>query len=52
MDARSLFLTPNTTTVYVLMCVNLKDGPMVVRVPPRTLGPVETPTSAGWSTWD
>ncbi|MFQ6537680.1 MULTISPECIES: DUF1254 domain-containing protein [Aphanothece] len=41
MDARSLFLTPNTTTVYVLMCVNLKDGPMVVRVPPRTLGPVD-----------
>ena len=40
-DARSLFLTPNTTTVYVLMCVNLKDGPMVVRVPPRALGPVD-----------
>lgn len=31
MDARSLFLTPNTTTVYVLQCLNLKDGPMVVR---------------------
>jgi hypothetical protein len=41
MDARSLFLTANTTTVYVLMCVNLKDGPMVVRVPPRALGPVD-----------
>lgn len=41
MDARSLFLTPNTTTVYVLMCVNLKEGPMVVRVPPRALGPVD-----------
>ncbi len=41
MDARSLFLTPNTTTVYVLMCVDLKDGPMVVRVPPRALGPVD-----------
>ena len=41
MDARTLFLTPNTTTVYVLMCVNLNDGPMVVRVPPRALGPVD-----------
>ena len=38
MDARSLFLTPNTTTIYVLMCIDLKDGPMVVRVPPRVLG--------------
>ncbi|MBP1775694.1 MAG: uncharacterized protein H6Q86_1700, partial [candidate division NC10 bacterium] len=41
MDARSLFLTPNTTTVYVFTCINLKDGPMVVRVPPRVLGPVD-----------
>jgi hypothetical protein len=41
MDARSLFLTPNITTVYVLMCVNLKVGPMVVRVPPRALGSVD-----------
>jgi hypothetical protein len=41
MDARSLFLTANTTTVYVLLCVDLKDGPMVVRVPPRVLGPVD-----------
>src|SRR5512137_767370 len=40
LDARSLFLTPNTTTVYVLTCLNLKDGPVVVRVPPRVLGPV------------
>ena len=41
LDARSLFLTPNTTTVYVLLCIDLKDGPMVVRVPPRVLGPVD-----------
>jgi hypothetical protein len=41
LDARSLFLTPNTTTVYVLTCVDLKDGPMVVRVPPRVLGTVD-----------
>lgn len=41
MDARSLFLTPNTTTVYVVLCIDVKDGPMVVRVPPRVLGPVD-----------
>jgi len=41
LDARSLFLTPNTTTIYVMMGINLTDGPMVVRVPPRVLGPVD-----------
>jgi hypothetical protein len=41
LDARSLFLTANTTTVYVMLCIDLKDGPMVVRVPPRVLGPVD-----------
>ena len=41
LDARSLFLTPNTTTVYTMFCVDLKDGPVVVRVPPRVLGPVD-----------
>jgi hypothetical protein len=41
LDARSLFLTPNTTTVYVMQCVDLNEGPMVVRVPPRVLGPVD-----------
>jgi hypothetical protein len=40
-DARSLFLTPNTTTVYTLFCVDVKDGPVVVRVPPRVLGPMD-----------
>jgi hypothetical protein len=41
LDARSLFLTANTTTVYTVFCVDLNDGPMVVRVPPRVLGPVD-----------
>ncbi len=41
LDARSLFLTPNTTTVYVMTCLDLKDGPMVMQVPPRVLGPVD-----------
>ena len=35
LDARSLFLTPNTTTVYVMTCLDLREGPMVLRVPPR-----------------
>jgi len=41
MDARSLFLTPNTTTVYVISCIDLKDGPVVAQVPPEVLGPVD-----------
>ncbi|HYN79407.1 MAG TPA: DUF1254 domain-containing protein [Lamprocystis sp. (in: g-proteobacteria)] len=41
LDARSLFLTPNTTTVYVFTCLNLNDGPVVLEVPPRVLGPVD-----------
>ena len=41
MDARSLFLTPNTTTPYVFSCLNLTAGPMVVEVPPGVLGPVD-----------
>src|SRR5262249_24761155 len=39
LDARSLFLTPDTTTVYVMVCLDLKDGPMVVQVPPAVLSP-------------
>src|SRR5262249_19712063 len=40
-DARSLFLTPNSTVVYVFACIDLKDGPMVMQVPPKVLGPVD-----------
>ena len=39
-DARSLFLTPNTTTPYVIHCIDLSTGPIVVEVPPSVLGPV------------
>src|SRR6516225_9681634 len=35
MDARSLWLTPNSTTVYAFMCLDLRAGPMVVQVPPQ-----------------
>jgi hypothetical protein len=41
MDARSLFLTPNTTTVYGFACLDLTEGPMVLTVPPGVLGPVD-----------
>ena len=41
MDARSLFLTPNTTTPYVFACLNLSAGPVVMEVPPAVLGPVD-----------
>ena len=41
MDARSLFLTANSTTIYVLQCLDLNDGPIVVEVPPGVLGPVD-----------
>ena len=41
MDARSVYLTANSTTVYVFGCLDLKDGPMVVDIPPGVLGPVD-----------
>jgi len=41
MDARSLFLNPNSTTIYNMAEINVKDGPVVVEVPPGLLGPVD-----------
>ncbi len=41
MDARSLFLTANSTTIYCLAELNVKDGPVVAEVPPGVLGPVD-----------
>lgn len=41
MDARSLFLTPNTTTVYGFTCVDLRDGPIVLDVPTAVLGTID-----------
>ncbi|MGD9925696.1 MAG: DUF1254 domain-containing protein [Pseudorhodoplanes sp.] len=41
MDARTLFLTPNTTTVYVFGCLDLSEGPIVMEVPTGVLGPVD-----------
>jgi hypothetical protein len=38
LDARSLFLTPNTTVIYILAHVDLSDGPVVMNAPPQMLG--------------
>jgi hypothetical protein len=41
MDSKTLFLTPNTETVYLVGWLDLKDGPMVVETPPNILGFVD-----------
>ena len=40
-DARSIFLTPNSSTVYGVTEVNVEDGPVVAVVPPGGLGFVD-----------
>lgn len=41
MDSRSLFLTPNTESIYSVMWVDLKDGPVVLETPPDVLGIID-----------
>jgi len=41
MDARTLFLTPQTTTPYAFAELDLKNGPLVVEIPPGVLGGVD-----------
>ena len=41
MDAKSLFLTPNTTTVYGIVEIDVKNGPIVMVIPPGVLGPMQ-----------
>ena len=38
MDSKALFLTPNTTSVYMMAWLDLKAGPMVIETPPNVLG--------------
>src|SRR6195256_4727357 len=47
LDAKSLFLTANTTTAYTLLYLSTKDGPLVVEVPPEVLGPIDD----AWFRW-
>lgn len=41
MDSRSLFLTPNTESIYSVMWVDVKDGPVVLETPPDVLGIID-----------
>lgn len=41
MDSRSLFLTPNTESIYNVMWIDLKDGPVVLETPPDVLGIID-----------
>jgi hypothetical protein len=38
MDSNSLFLTANADTIYTLAVLDLSKGPLVVEVPPKSLG--------------
>jgi len=41
LDSKSLFLTPNTETIYNLMWLDLKNGPLVIETPPNILGIID-----------
>lgn len=41
MDSKTLFLTPNTSSVYNFMWLDLKEGPIVAETPPDVLGIVD-----------
>ena len=41
MDAKSLFITANADTVYVMAFLDLTKGPMVLEVPPKVLGAID-----------
>jgi len=41
MDSKSLWLTPNTTSVYMSSWLELKDEPMVIETPPDVLGIID-----------
>ena len=47
MDAKSLFLTANADTVYIIGGLDLTKGPVVVEVPPQVLGTVQD----AWFRW-
>jgi hypothetical protein len=41
MDSNSLFLTANCDVIYFVSIVDLSKGPMVIEVPPGTLGTID-----------
>ena len=47
MDAKSLFLTANADTIYVMGFLDLSKGPVVIETPPTFLGAVQD----AWFRW-
>ena len=47
MDAKSLFLTANADTIYVMGFLDLSKGPIVIETPPTFLGAVQD----AWFRW-
>ncbi|MDZ4781985.1 MAG: DUF1254 domain-containing protein [Planctomycetia bacterium] len=47
MDSKSLFLTANADTIYVMGTLDLSKGPIVLETPPRFLGAVQD----AWFRW-
>lgn len=47
MDAKSLFLTANADTIYVMGYLDLSKGPIVIEAPPKFLGTVQD----AWFRW-
>jgi len=47
MDAKSLFLTANADTIYVMGYLDLSKGPVVIEAPPNFLGVVQD----AWFRW-
>ena len=41
MDSKALFLTANTESVYAMMWLDTKGGPMVLETPPNVLGIID-----------
>jgi hypothetical protein len=41
MDSKALFLTPNTSSVYMMCWLDLSNGPMVLETPPNVLGIID-----------
>ena len=41
MDSKALWLTPNTTSVYMTMWLQLEDEPYVIETPPDVLGIID-----------
>jgi hypothetical protein len=47
LDAKTLMLTPNADTVYVMAFLDLTKGPIVLEVPPKVLGAIDD----YWQRW-